>query len=90
MSSSVIPIRNRDALAAVERLRDLIISGDATAFYAISNAEDPELCGVFGGDWDVFDLVTTLGVVHQIEQGKAIKLAYLAEDYEDDDIDFDE
>jgi hypothetical protein len=38
----VIPIKNAEAIVELERLREMLLSGEADRFYAFTDAADPE------------------------------------------------
>ena len=63
---NVVPIKNAQAIGQLERLREMLLSGEATKFYAftdIEDIEDMETAVVYGGDWNMPDVIAALGAL---------------------------
>jgi hypothetical protein len=83
---NVIPIQNAEAIEQLERLREMLLSGEATKFYAFTDVADVETAVVYGGDWDLPDVIAALGAL----QGMEIKACLNALFDESDDLAEDE
>lgn len=83
---NVIPIQNAEAIEQLDRLRDMLLSGEATKFYAFTDVSDIESAVVYGGDWDLPDVIAALGAL----QGMEIKACLNALFDESDDLAEDE
>jgi len=83
---NVIPIQNGEAIEELDRLRDMLLSGEATKFYAFTDVADVETAVVYGGDWDLPDVIAALGAL----QGMEIKACLNALFDESDDLAEDE
>ena len=83
---NVIPIQNAEAIEQLDRLRDMLLSGEATKFYAFTDVADVETAVVYGGDWDLPDVIAALGAL----QGMEIKACLNALFDESDDLAEDE
>lgn len=83
---NVIPIQNAEAIEQLDRLRDMLLSGEATKFYAFTDVADMETAVVYGGDWDLPDVIAALGAL----QGMEIKACLNALFDESDDLAEDE
>ena len=59
----VVPIKNGEAIEELEKLRHMLLSGEATKFYAFTDVEDIEEAVIYGGDWDMSDVVAALGTL---------------------------
>ena len=44
---NVVPIKNAQAIEQLERLREMLLSGEATKFYAFTDIEDMETAVVY-------------------------------------------
>ena len=64
---NVIPIQNGEAIEELDRLRDMLLSGEATKFYAFTDIDDIETAVVYGGDWDLPDVIAALGALQGME-----------------------
>ena len=64
---NVIPIQNGEAIEELDRLRDMLLSGEATKFYAFTDVADIETAVVYGGDWDLPDVIAALGALQGME-----------------------
>lgn len=64
---NVIPIKNAEAIEELDRLREMLLSGEATKFYAFTDVEDIEEAVVYGGDWDMTDVIAALGALQSME-----------------------
>ena len=80
---NVIPIQNGEAIEELDRLRDMLLSGEATKFYAFTDIDDIETAVVYGGDWDLPDVIAALGAL----QGMEIKACLDALFNEADEVD---
>ena len=85
----VIPIKNAEAIVELERLREMLLSGEADRFYAFTDAADPETAVIFGGDWDMVELVGALGALQTAELVEALQSLFATDD-EDDEEDYSE
>lgn len=74
------PIKNADAIAELDRLRDMLLSGETTKFYAFTDAIDPHTSVVFGGDWDMVEIVGALGALQTMELVQALQSLFEADD----------
>ena len=83
---NVIPIQNADAIEQLDKLRDMLLSGEATKFYAFTDVEDMGTAVVYGGDWDLPDVIAALAAL----QGMEIKACLDALFNEPDDLAEDE
>ena len=68
----VTPIKNAQAIAELDRLRAMLLSGEADRFYAFTDSVDPDTAVVFGGDWDMVELVGALGALQTAELVQAL------------------
>jgi hypothetical protein len=83
---TVVPIKNAGAIEELDRLRDQLLSGEATKFYAFTDAEDPEDAVVYGGDWDMTELVAVLGALQSMEIKSVLDTLFEATDeFEEED-----
>tara|TARA_Y100001972_G_scaffold127467_1_gene184361 strand:+ start:349 stop:660 length:312 start_codon:yes stop_codon:yes gene_type:complete len=64
---SVIPIHNVEAIKQLDRLRDMLLSGEATRFYAFTDITDMKAAVVCGGDWDVTEIIGALSAIQGME-----------------------
>jgi len=64
---NVVPIKNAQAIEQLERLREMLLSGEATKFYAFTDIEDMETAVVYGGDWNMPDVIAALGALQGME-----------------------
>lgn len=64
---NVVPIKNAQAIEQLEKLRDMLLSGEATKFYAFTDVADMETAVVYGGDWDLPDVIAALGALQGME-----------------------
>ncbi len=64
---NVIPIKNAEAIEQLEALKDALLSGEATKFYAFTDHEDIEYAVFYGGDWDMTDIIAALGTLQSME-----------------------
>lgn len=80
---NVIPIQNAEAIEQLDKLRDMLLSGEATKFYAFTDVDDMETAVLYGGDWDLPDVIAALGAL----QGMEIKACLNALFDEVDEID---
>ena len=83
---NVVPIQNAEAIEQLDRLRDMLLSGEATKFYAFTDVDDMETAVLYGGDWDLPDVIAALGAL----QGMEIKACLNALFDEVDEIDEEE
>ncbi len=83
---NVIPIQNAEAIEQLDRLREMLLSGEANKFYAFTDVEDMETAVVYGGDWDLPEVIAALGAL----QGMEIKACLDALFGESDDLAEDE
>lgn len=64
---NVIPIKNGEAIEQLERLRDMLLSGEATKFYAFTDISDVDTAVVYGGDWDLPEVIAALSAIQGME-----------------------
>lgn len=64
---NVVPIKNAQAIEQLDRLREMLLSGEATKFYAFTDIEDMETAVVYGGDWNMPDVIAALGALQGME-----------------------
>jgi hypothetical protein len=81
---NVIPIQNAEAIEQLDRLREMLLSGEATKFYAFTDVADMETAVVYGGDWDLPDVIAALGALQGMEIKACLNALF------DDADDFDE
>lgn len=84
---NVVPIKNAEAIEQLDRLRDMLLSGEATKFYAFTDIEDIEEAVVYGGDWDLSDVIAALGALQGLEIKACLDALFngVEEDYEEED-----
>lgn len=83
---NVVPIKNAEAIEQLDRLREMLLSGEATKFYAFTDIDEIETAVVYGGDWDLPDVIAALGAL----QGMEIKACLDALFNEADEVDEEE
>ncbi len=83
---NVVPIKNAEAIEQLDRLREMLLSGEATKFYAFTDIDEIETAVVYGGDWDLPDVIAALGAL----QGLEIKACLDALFNEADEVDEEE
>jgi hypothetical protein len=81
----VTPIKNAEAIAELDRLRNMLLSGEVDRFYAFTDAVDPDAAVVFGGDWDMIELVGALGALQTAELVQALQSLFAADDEVDEE-----
>jgi len=64
---NVIPIKNGEAIEQLEKLRDMLLSGEATKFYAFTDISDVDTAVVYGGDWDLPEVIAALSAIQGME-----------------------
>ena len=64
---NVVPIKNAQAIEQLEKLRDMLLSGEATKFYAFTDISDMETAVVYGGDWDLPEVIGALSAIQGME-----------------------
>ena len=79
------PIKNAEAIVELDRLRDMLLSGEVDRFYAFTDAVDPDTAVVFGGDWDMVELVGALGALQTAELVQALQSLFAADDEVDEE-----
>lgn len=83
---NVVPIKNAEAIEELDRLREMLLSGDATKFYAFTDIEDIEEAVVYGGDWDMTDIIAALGALQSMEIKACLDALYVSsEEFEEED-----
>jgi len=89
---TVVPIKNREAIAELDRLREALLLGEATKFYAFTDVMvgDTFREAIFcGGEWEVTDLIAALGSLQSMELSSALEELFdLRAQVEGDDPDF--
>lgn len=87
-----MPIKNREAIAELDRLREALMLGEATKFYAFSDVMvgDTFREAIFcGGEWELTELIAALGSLQSMELSAALdELFYLRDQVGGDDPDF--
>jgi len=87
-----VPIKNREAIAELDRLREALMLGEATKFYAFSDVMvgDTFREAIFcGGEWELTELIAALGSLQSMELSAALdELFYLRDQVGGDDPDF--
>lgn len=86
----VVPIKNGEAIEELEKLRHMLLSGEATKFYAFTDVEDIEEAVVYGGDWDMSDVVAALGALQSMEVKACLDALFVLSDGEDEEEDYPE
>lgn len=85
----VVPIKNGEAIAELDRLREALLSGEATKFYAFTNAavaDNFQDAIFYGGGWDVTEIIAALGALQSMELAAALdELFDLRDEVEGDD-----
>lgn len=87
---NVIPIQNAEAIEQLERLRDMLLSGEATKFYAFTDAEDIEEAVVYGGDWDMSDVIAALGAIQGMEIKACLDTLFFGVEDDEEEEDYPE
>ena len=82
---NVVPIKNAQAIEQLEKLRDMLLSGEATKFYAFTDVEDMETAVVYGGDWDMSDVIAALGALQGMEIKACLDALFGVTDEEDEE-----
>lgn len=82
---NVIPIQNAEAIEQLDRLRDMLLSGEATKFYAFTDVSDMETAVVYGGDWDLPDVIAALGALQGMEIKACLDALFGVADDEDEE-----
>ena len=83
---NAVPIKNAQAIGQLERLREKLLSGEATKFYAFTDIEDMETAVVYGGDWNMPDVIAALGALQGMEIKACLDaLCFGSEDGEEED-----
>ena len=83
---TVVPIKNAQAIEQLERLREMLLSGEATKFYAFTDIEDMETAVVYGGDWNMPDVIAALGALQGMEIKACLDALFFgSEDGEEED-----
>lgn len=82
---NVIPIQNAEAIEQLDRLRDMLLSGEATKFYAFTDVSDMETAVVYGGDWDLPDVIAALGALQGMEIKACLDALFGVVDDEDEE-----
>ena len=82
---NVVPIQNAQAIEQLDKLRDMLLSGEATKFYAFTDIEDMEAAVVYGGDWDLPDVIAALGALQGMEIKACLDALFGATDEEDEE-----
>lgn len=77
---NVVPIKNAEAIEELDRLREMLLSGEATKFYAFTDLEDIEEAVLYGGDWDMTDIIAALGALQSMEIKACLDALYVASD----------
>jgi hypothetical protein len=68
----------------------MLLSGEADRFYAFTDSVDPDTAVVFGGDWDMVELVGALGALQTAELVQALGSLFAADDEADEEDQWDE
>ena len=71
----MVPIQNAEAVEELDRLREALLSGEATKFYAFSDAfsGDSFSEAVFcGGEWEITEIIGALGSLQSMELAYAL------------------
>ncbi len=87
---NVVPIQNAEAIEQLERLRDMLLSGEATKFYAFTDAEDIEEAVVYGGDWDMSDVIAALGAIQGMEIKACLDALFFGVEDDEEEEDYPE
>lgn len=87
---NVVPIKNAEAIEQLDRLRDMLLSGEATKFYAFTDVEDIEEAVIYGGDWDLSDVIAALGALQGMEIKACLDALLNEEEDEYDEEDYPE
>ena len=84
---NVVPIQNAEAIEQLDILRDMLLSGEATKFYAFTDVEDIESAVVYGGDWDMSEVIAALGALQGMEIKACLDALFsgVEDDYEEED-----
>lgn len=82
---NVVPIKNAEAIEELDRLREMLLSGEATKFYAFTDVEDIEEAVVYGGDWDMTDIIAALGALQSMEIKACLDALYGVSDEFDEE-----
>ena len=89
---TVVPIKNREAIAELDRLRGSLLAGTATKFYAFTDmmVDDHFHEAIFrGGEWEITDLIAVLGSLQSMELAAALQELFdLGEAFDGDDPEF--
>jgi hypothetical protein len=64
---NVVPIKNAEAIEQLDRLREMLLSGEATKFYAFTDVPDMDSAVVYGGDWDLPEIIAALSAIQGME-----------------------
>jgi hypothetical protein len=82
---NVVPIKNAQAIEQLERLREMLLSGEATKFYAFTDIEDMETAVVYGGEWNMPDVIAALGALQGMEIKACLDALFFGEEDEDEE-----
>ena len=83
---NVIPIKNAQALEQLDKLRDMLLSGEATKFYAFTDISDMETAVVYGGDWDLPEVIGALSAIQGMELKTCLESLFeMSDEIEEED-----
>ena len=82
---TVVPIKNAQAIEQLEILREMLLSGEATKFYAFTDIEDMETAVIYGGDWNMPDVIAALGALQGMEIKACLDALFLGAEDEDEE-----
>lgn len=82
---TVVPIKNAQAIEQLEILREMLLSGEATKFYAFTDIEDMETAVIYGGDWNMPDVIAALGALQGMEIKACLDALFFGAEDEDEE-----
>lgn len=80
-------LKNAEVIEELDRLKEKLLSGECSKFYAFTDAIDVDDSIFYAGDWDYVEIVGSLGALHTMEMLELHRQLFSlnAEDYEEDD-----